>query len=103
MNYLLQLAFIFILTFLTEFFIILLFLRKNPLKILLYVFLINLFTWPLANFAYSYDFNFYLIESIVVLAESVLLMYLLDLKYFNALLISFIANFITASFSFFFS
>jgi len=92
----------FILTFFIEFIIILLILKKDLKKILFYVFLINLFTWPLANLAFSYSLNFYFIELIVILVESILITLLLKLKYVKSLLISFLANFVTALISFFF-
>jgi hypothetical protein len=80
------------LTFVIEFFVILAFMRKKPLKLAVYVFLINLFSWPLANLAYDFYQNILLIELVVVLVESILLMYLLEVKYWKALLMIFVAN-----------
>lgn len=87
----------FVLTFVIEFFVVYFFIRKDYLKVLFYVFLINLFTWPLANLFYGFGANFYFIEFCVFLAESVLIMLLFQVKYKKALLISFIANLLTAS------
>lgn len=91
--------FSFILTILFEFIIVWLFLRKNynEKQLFFYVFLINLFTWPIANLLNVYDFytNFYpvlFIEIGVVLVESILLKILLKIKYGKSLLISFLAN-----------
>lgn len=96
-QYLLALA----VTILCEFVVIWLFIRKKPLKLLLYSTLINSFTLPLATYGYQNVLkNFYFIELLVVLAESILIMVLLRIKYPKSLLISFVANFVTALISF---
>jgi hypothetical protein len=88
---------VWILTVTLEFFIILIFIKDQPLKILVYSILINSVTLPIATYSYNYIFtNFLLIETVVFLAESVLLMLLLKIKYPKALLISLTANFVTA-------
>lgn len=88
--------FYFLITFLLEFLIVLLFLRKNFFEISSRVFLINLFTWPLANLAYGSGFNFYVVEFCVFVVEAILLMSLLEVKFVRALLISLVANLLTA-------
>jgi hypothetical protein len=88
----------FIITFLLELGVIFLFIRKYSWKTALYVFLINLITWPIANLAFPSfieQFSIYsilIIEAGVILVESVPLMLLLKVKYPKALLISFVAN-----------
>jgi hypothetical protein len=92
--------FSFFLTFVLEFLIIFLLTKHDWKKLLLYVLLINLFTWPLANLAYHFGGNFYLIELNVILAEGLLLSLLLRKKYIYCLGLSFIANLVTALLSF---
>jgi hypothetical protein len=87
-------------TILIEFGIIWIFIRKDTSKLFLYAILINAFTLPIATFSYQNLINnFYLIEALVMFAESILIMLLLKTKYSKALLISFVANFITAMIS----
>lgn len=91
-----------IITIVVEFFVIWIFVKRDTSKLFLYAVLINSFTLPLATFFYQNLINnFYLIETLVVSAESILIMLLLKTKYPKALLISFVANFITAMISFF--
>ena len=92
--------FCFILTFVLEFSIIFFLSKENWKELFLYVLLINLFTWPLANLAYYFGGNFYLIELNVNLAEGLLLTLLLRKKYIYCLGLSFIANLVTALLSF---
>jgi hypothetical protein len=91
--------FSFIITVLVEF-VIIFFLLKERKNLFYYVLLINLVTWPLANLAYIFGGNFYLIELNVILAEAILIMLLFRKKYVFSLGISFIANLITALMSF---
>ena len=95
---------LFTLTFLIEFLIVWIFLRKEfsgRKSILLgYIFLINLFTWPIANLAYVTFEEFWLIEMGVILVETVLIMQLMESKFKKALLIAFIVNIITALLSY---
>lgn len=89
-----------IITIVIEFSVIWIFVRKDASKLFLYAVLINFFTLPLATFSYQNLINnFYLIETLVVFAESILIMSLLKTKYPKGLLISFVANFITAMIS----
>lgn len=97
-----NLIFYFILTVLFEFVIVSFFIKKNYIQLFIYVLLINLFTWPIANFLYGIYFNFYFIEIGVILIESILLMLLLKIKYTKSLLISFLANLASALMSFLF-
>jgi hypothetical protein len=85
----------FILTFAVEFFVLLAFFRKKPLLILFYCFLINLFSWPIANLVYDFCNNLLIVEIGVVLVESVLAMFLFKTKYYLALLVSFMANLVS--------
>ena len=96
----------FILTFLIEWAIIYFFMRKKNKsrsnigsgRIALYVFLINILTWPIANFVLIpfLNINFVLTELIVIIAESLLLTFAFKIKYPKALLISFAANLASA-------
>ncbi len=89
-----------IITIVIEFSVIWIFVRKDTSKLFLYAVLINSFTLPLATFSYQNLINnFYLIEILVIFAESILILLLLKTKYQRALLISFVANFITAMIS----
>ena len=82
----------FILAFAVEFLIIFAFIRKDFWKGILYVFLINLFSWSIAILIYG-EFGFYfLVELGVVLVESVLIMLLFELRFWKGLMISFAAN-----------
>lgn len=92
----------FILTFLIEFFVILLFIRVEPKKLLLYSLIVNIITFPLATILYNGINGLVIIEFGVFLVESVLLMKLLKIKYSKAALISFIANVITTTIGLFF-
>ncbi len=89
-----------IITIVIEFSVIWIFVRKDTSKLFLYAVLINSFTLPIATFSYQNLINnFYLIEVLVIFAESILIMLLLKIKYSKALLISFVANFVTAMIS----
>lgn len=89
-----------IITIVTEFSVIWIFVKKDISKLFLYTVLINAFTLPIATFSYQNLINnFYSIEALVIFAESILIMLLLKTKYSKALLISFVANFITAMIS----
>jgi hypothetical protein len=88
----------FVLTFVIEFIVIWLFLRKQSKfwGIVLFTFLINLFTWPLAQLFYGERFNFYIIELFVIIIESILIMLLFKLRYWKSFSISIVANIISA-------
>lgn len=89
-------------TIIIEFTIYWIIIRKKLLNLFFYSVLINSLTLPIANYGYSHIFNnFYLIEVLVIFAESVLIFLLVKQTYVRSLLISFIANFITAAMSFF--
>ena len=90
----------FLLTIVVEFLILYGITRYEWKQLLWYTILINCFTWPLANIAYVLGANFYGIELVVFLAESILLWKLLNKKYLVALGLSLIANAVTASLSF---
>ena len=82
----------FIFTFIIEYIIVLAFLRKQPLKTAGFVLLVNLFSWPIANFFYGFYNNLLIIEIGVVIVESFLLMYLFELNYRKSILIAFVSN-----------
>jgi hypothetical protein len=91
-----------ILTLFIEFLVIWLFIRKEPLKLLFYSFLINSITLPLATFSYLYLYpSFLLTETVVFLVETALLKLLLEIGYSRALSISLVANIITALLGFY--
>lgn len=90
----------FIFTLLIESVIAGLFIKKDLDTLVLYIFLVNLFTWPLANFFYGEGFNFYIIEVGVFLVEIFLIKCLFRLDFKKALLISLFANLVSASISF---
>lgn len=93
MQYLLAWA----ITIVVEFVIIWLFIRKAPLKLLLYSLIINSFTLPIATYSYiNIINNIYFIELTVILAESLLVMLLLKINFKKAFFISVVANFVTA-------
>lgn len=86
-----------IITINVEFVIIWFFVRKSSLELFLYSLLINSFTLPIATYSYlNIINNIYFIELGVILAESMLIMSLLKIKYKEALVVSLTANFITA-------
>jgi hypothetical protein len=80
-------------TIFTEFIIFYALIRQDPKRLLLYSILINSFTNPLFNYLYNYQLqDAYLLEMLVVLAESVLLSKLLEISYSKSLFISAAAN-----------
>lgn len=96
--------FLLVQTFIIELVIVWLFLRKQSkfFDIAGFVFLINLFTWPLAQLFYGESANFFIVEIMVVLVESLLIRLLFKLGYWKSLLISFVANLVSAFFGFMF-
>ena len=86
---------ILIATIILEFLVYLIFIRKDFLYLLPYSILINSFTNPLANLAYSYGNNIYLIELLVFLVEIFLIKLLLKTSWKKAIIISFVANLIS--------
>jgi len=84
-----------LLTILFELLIYFLFFRKKFKfkEIALYVFLINLFTWPLANL--FYPLMGFFVEIFVFIFEAILIFFLFEEKWHKSILISFIANFLT--------
>lgn len=84
-------------TVIVEFLVLWIFVKNKPLTLLFYSVIINSLTLPIATYSYLYFLNnFFVIEFVVIMVESVLLMYLLEIKYSKALLISIIANGITS-------
>lgn len=94
------LLFSFLITFFIELLVYFLIIKDKIIKIIGYCFLINLFTWPLANLFYGLFGYFYLIEFFVILIEFFLLLFLFDIKWERALTISLVANIITATLGF---
>jgi len=85
-----------ILTILIEFIVYVIAIRKNIMPLLFYCILINLVTWPLANLFYSIFGMFWIIEICVFAIESILIKSLLKMGWKKAIIISLIANLITA-------
>jgi hypothetical protein len=84
-------------TFVLESFVLWIFVRRQPFKILLYSFLVNAFTVPLANYIYQNVLQSFLtIEILVWVVESVFWVALLEIKIKQALFLSFAANAVTA-------
>ncbi|MFH1607689.1 MAG: hypothetical protein ABIA78_01000 [archaeon] len=82
-------------TIIIEFIVYSLFIRKEYLKLLSYAVLINVFTWPLAHLFIGNLISFFYIEFFVFLIEFPLIMLLFRIKWWKALIISFVANLIT--------
>lgn len=88
MNFLID----FSLTFLVELIIALIFIRAGFWKVFFYVFLINLFSWPIAQLIYG-EFGLYLLTELgVILVEGILIMFLFEVRFWKGLLVGFIAN-----------
>lgn len=85
-------AFPLILTVIIEFAVFLAVFRKNPKQLLFYSVLINSFTNPLANLAFSISGNFLLIEFAVFLAEIFLIRELFETNLKKAFIVSLLAN-----------
>lgn len=92
MNYFL----ILLLTIIIEFFIYLIFIRKNILNLLLYSVLINSLTNPLANFMYQLKpwlfSQIFIIELGVFVMEIFFIKFLFEISWKKAILISLVAN-----------
>lgn len=86
----------FLLTFLIEFIIFVLLLRKDYFKMAFYVLLVNLFSWPLANFIYGSWNHLVVIELGVFFIEGVIIHFLFEMNWRKTFFISFIANFVSA-------
>ena len=84
----------FVVTVILEYLVYAIAIRKDFLKLLKYVVLVNAFTWPLVNLITGVGFLW--AELGVFAVEFVLIMFLLRIKWGKALIISFIANLITA-------
>lgn len=84
-------------TIIVEFLILYIILKNSPFKILFYSLLINSLTLPVATYIYQNLLeNLFIIEIFVIIAESILIMVLFKIDYKKALIISIIANGITA-------
>lgn len=88
------------LTIITEFLVNALLLRQNIGKVLFYTFLINLLTWPVAKIILDMGMNFYLLETLIIIIESILIMLLFEARITKAMFVSLIGNGITALMSF---
>ena len=87
-----------VVTIIVEFTILWALSRRPVLAVLTCSALVNAFTQPLATYLYEIMPNKFLaIEGRVVLVESVLIAFLLKLKYGRAFLLSLAANFATAA------
>jgi hypothetical protein len=84
-------------TIIVEWIFYFVFIRKNPFNLFLTSILINALTLPLATYTYYFVYtNFFIIELIVIVSESLLLFVLLRINYPRALFLSFGANIITS-------
>jgi hypothetical protein len=93
MIFLHSLAAALLLTILTEYAVYLLIVRRNPLQLLLYSVLINSFTNPLFNYLYNYRLHeLYPLEMAATLVETILIVFLMEVSFPKALLISLTAN-----------
>ena len=89
-----------ILTCLVEFSVVYLVLKRDPLKLLFYSTIVNAFTLPIATNLYLHTRgSFVAIEIGVFLVESLLLMWLLEIRYRTSVQISFFANLVTSTIS----
>ena len=91
----------YILTIIIEFCVMFLWLRKKIGKMLIFISLCNFFTVLFANSLFIIGFNFFLIESIIVIAEFLLILFFFKPKILFAFLISITANSLTMLLSFF--
>lgn len=93
MNLLPSLIFVFLLTLIIEYIVIIILIRKNFLELFITAVLINAFTNPLANYLYLiHDVPILPIEAGVFIVEALLLKLLLSLKPCKAVGLSFIIN-----------
>jgi hypothetical protein len=90
----------FLLTFIIELIIYFIFIKEKKLEIIFYCFLINMFTWPLANVIYSIYGFFWLVETGVFIVEFLLISLMFKISWKRAVIISLITNLITAILSF---
>ena len=93
MNFFHTLVFALILTVLMEYAVYLFLIRKDPMNLFLYSFLINSFTNPLFNYIYNYEFHMlYPLEIAVAIVESILIFFLMELSYPKAILVSLVCQ-----------
>jgi hypothetical protein len=87
-------------TIFVEFIVYIIFIRDDIKNLALYAILINLFTVPLANIlSGNYGTtSFFIVEIVVFLVETVLILLLFKIKWWKALIVSFIANFVSMFF-----
>jgi hypothetical protein len=98
-----QLVFSLIITLILEFIVYSIAIRKKYFSLLAYSILINSLTNPLANFFYGINYNFLIIELFVFIIEAFLIKFLVSTNYKKAIIISLIANLLSAlPFAFFF-
>lgn len=98
-------------TIAVEYLVYLAVIKNRPLQLLLYSILINALTQPLAYLVYFYvipseltnnslNLYFIIVEILVFLAEALLIQLLLKMKFSKAVIVSLIANSVTALLSF---
>lgn len=86
-----------LMTILIEFLVYLILTNKRVPELLLYSTLINAFTNPLLNYAYSYlNYDLILLEGLVVAVEALLIAGLMSLQPKDCLMVSFFANLASA-------
>ena len=93
MSFIQSLASALVFTIAIEFAVWLVIIRRDPLKLLWYSFLINSFTNPLMNYIYNYEMRqLYLLELAVAAVEAILIKHLLELGYKEAVILAFAGN-----------
>ena len=86
----------FFLTFIIELFVVWAFVKGSFWRVVLWAFIINLITWPLANLAIAFGAGWTITEFFVFLAEGFLIMGLFKTNWKKAFLTSFAANLASA-------
>lgn len=78
---------------------ILLIKKQSILYKLFFIVLINLFTNPLAQFAfYGFEINFWIVEAIVIMIEAILIYYFFKIKLYIAFIVSILINALSSLF-----
>lgn len=93
MSFIQSLASALVFTIAIEFAVWLAIIRRDPLRLLWYSFLINSFTNPLMNYIYNYEIRqLYLLELAVAAVEAILIKHLLEIGYKEAVILAFAGN-----------
>lgn len=93
MSFIHSLAFALVFTIAIEFAVWYAAVRREPLKLLWYSFLINSLTNPLLNYVYNYELHqLYLLELAAAAVEVILIKHLLEIGYKKALALALVGN-----------